>query len=86
MRATGTTKDEVHDRTGWRRICVCRSYPTSNWERLEEEGGDADVLVARSAISSFTRRVSTVIGGEDTDVLELLCHQADTQTQELYYR
>ena len=36
MRAIGTTKDEVHDRTGWRRI-VCRSDPTTKWERLEEE-------------------------------------------------
>ena len=33
MRAIGTTKDEVHDRTG-RRIIVS---PTIKWERLEEE-------------------------------------------------
>ena len=39
MRAIGTTKDEVHDRTGWRRIvnCVCRSNSRIMWERLEEE-------------------------------------------------
>ena len=38
-RAIGTTKEEVHDRTGWRRIVslsICRSDPTTKWERLEE--------------------------------------------------
>ena len=48
-------------------------------------GGDADVLIATTAVSTSTRHATTVIG-EDTDVLVLLYHHADTQTQKLYYR
>ena len=37
MRAIATTKYEVHDRTGWRRIVSAAATPTTKWERLEEE-------------------------------------------------
>ena len=37
MRAIGTTSDEVHDRTGWRRIVSAAATPTTKWERLGEE-------------------------------------------------
>ena len=38
MRAIGTTKDEVHNITGWMILfSVCHSDPTIKWERLEEE-------------------------------------------------
>ena len=30
MRAIGTTKDEVHDRTGWRRIVYAAATPQSS--------------------------------------------------------
>ncbi len=33
IRAIGTTKNEVHDRTGWRRIVSA----AAKWEQLEEE-------------------------------------------------
>ena len=36
MRAIGTTKDEVHDITCWRRSTVSWTH-TTKWERLEEE-------------------------------------------------
>ena len=37
IRATGTTKDEVHDRTDWtQENCVRRGDPTM-WARLDEE-------------------------------------------------
>ncbi len=48
-------------------------------------GGDAGVLIATTAASTFTRHVATVVS-EDNDALVLLCHHADTQTHELYYR
>ena len=35
MRIIGTTKDEVHDRSGW--ACVCCSDPTTGCEWLEEQ-------------------------------------------------
>ena len=38
MRAIGTTKYEVHDKTGWRRI----SDPTIKWERLEDEDDEEE--------------------------------------------
>ena len=38
MRANGTTKYEVNERTGCiEENCVCRSDPTTKRERLEEE-------------------------------------------------
>ena len=37
MRAIGATKDEVHDRTGWRRIVSVAATPIFKWEPLEEE-------------------------------------------------
>lgn len=38
--------------------------------------GDADVLIAKTAVSSAIQRATTVIG-EDTDLLVLLCFHAD---------
>ena len=35
MITIGTTKDEVHDRTGWRELCLPQR--PHKWERLEEE-------------------------------------------------
>ena len=37
MRAIGTTKDEVHDRSGWRRIVSAAATPQPGWDQLEEE-------------------------------------------------
>ena len=37
MRAIGTTKDEVHGRTGWRRIVSVETTQKNKCERLEEE-------------------------------------------------
>ena len=39
MRVIGTTEDDVHDRTGWRRIVSDTATPIIKykWERLEEE-------------------------------------------------
>ena len=37
MRAIGTTKDEVHDRTGGRRIVSAAANPQPGWDQLEEE-------------------------------------------------
>ena len=49
MRAIGTTKDEVNDRTGcMEENCICRSDPTTKCERLEEE----EQLVIRAVCSS----------------------------------
>ena len=38
MRAIRRTEDDIHDRTGWRRIVsAVHSDPIINWEWLEEE-------------------------------------------------
>ena len=71
----------------YNRTSECTIYPSYSFcnNYCVYIGGDADVLIATTAVSTSTRHATTVIG-EDTDVLVLLCHHADTQTQKLYYR
>ena len=45
---------------------------------------DADVLIALTAVNE-ARSATTIVIGEDTDVLVLLCYHADDSTYNIYY-
>ena len=46
--------------------------------------GDADLMVVQTAIQS-TKSVTTVLVGDDTDLLVLLRHHADTSARDLFF-
>jgi len=48
-------------------------------------GGDADLLIVQTAIQS-SRSITTVIIGDDTDLLVLLCHHAEMNANELFFK
>lgn len=61
-------------------------------EQLELSGcttihveGDADLLIVQTAIQS-ARSVTTVLVGDDTDLLVLLCHHAELNANELLFK
>jgi len=61
-------------------------------ERLPQSGctvnrtaGDADLLIAQTAIQS-ARSVSTVLVGDNTDLLVLLCFCAEIDAHDLFFR
>ena len=47
--------------------------------------GDADLLIAQTAVESSRTNPTTLIG-DDTDLLVLLCHHADRTSHPLYLR
>jgi len=47
--------------------------------------GDADTLIVRTAVDS-AQLVDTVLVGDDTDLLVLLCHHAESVSKDLYFR
>ncbi|KAK6172757.1 hypothetical protein SNE40_016353 [Patella caerulea] len=47
--------------------------------------GDADLLIAQTAVNSAAKKATTVIG-EDTDLLVLLCFHADPHSHGLFLR
>ena len=53
---------------------------------IDSINGKADVVSFRSTASTILREFYDTPKDEDTDVLVLLCHHAETQTQKLYYR
>ena len=62
------------------------------YENLEHAGystrhakGDADVMIVDSAITK-ERDQTTVLIGEDTDLLVLLLYHAEMDTKELFFR
>ena len=61
-------------------------------ERLQQSectvnraAGDADLLIAQTAIQS-ARSLSTVLVGDDTDLLVLLCFYAEMDAHDLFFR
>jgi len=46
--------------------------------------GDADLMIVQMAIQS-AKSITTVLAGDDTDLLVLLCHHADTSTHDLFF-
>ena len=81
MRAIGTTKDEVHDRTGWRRIVSAAATPTTKWEQLEEEE-DSFTLGWFLTIASMCKpsdRLSSL-----SNYLFLLLSHSTEMTQQTY--
>ena len=61
-------------------------------ERLQQSGctvnraaGDAGLLIAQTAIQS-ARSLSTVLVGDDTDLLVLLCFYAEMDAHDLFFR
>ena len=47
--------------------------------------GDADLIIAQTAVKSAEEH-QTVVVGEDTDLLVLLCFYADTTHQTIFFR
>ena len=47
--------------------------------------GDADLLIVQTAIQS-SRSVTTVLVGDDTDLLVLLCHHAEMNANDLFFK
>ena len=47
--------------------------------------GDADLLIIQTAIQS-SRSITTVLVGDDTDLLVLLCHHAEMNANELFFK
>ena len=45
--------------------------------------GDADLMIIRMAIQ-FAKSITTVLVGDDTELLVLLCHHADTSAPDLF--
>ena len=45
---------------------------------------DADLLIVQTAVESV-RRASTVLVGDDTDVLILLCYYTEISAEELFF-
>ena len=59
---------------------------------LEEDGcktvhavGDADFLIMKTAIEYASSR-NTIVIGEDTDILVLLCHHADPDSYDIFFQ
>ena len=46
--------------------------------------GDADLMKVQMAVQS-AKSITTVLVGDDTDLLILLCHHADTSAQDLFF-
>ena len=64
----------------------------SLYEALQNAGcvthhsdGDADLLIVKTAIVS-ARTKTTVLAGDDTDLLVLLCYHASKEGCDLYFR
>ena len=47
--------------------------------------GVADLLIVQTAIQS-SRSITTVLVSNDTDLLVLLCHHAETNANELFFK
>ena len=47
--------------------------------------GDADLLIVKAAVES-ARTSTTVLFGDDTDLLVLLCYHASEDGYDLYFR
>ena len=45
--------------------------------------GDADLMIVQMVVQSV-KSITTVLVGDDTDLLVLLCHHADTSAQDLF--
>ena len=45
--------------------------------------GDADLMIVEMAVQS-AKSITTVLVGDDTDLLVLLCHHADTSARDLF--
>ena len=46
--------------------------------------GDADLMIVQMAIES-AKSITTVLVGDDTDLLVLLCHHANTSARDLFF-
>ena len=47
--------------------------------------GDADPMIVNSAIES-AKSINTLLVGDDTDLLILLCHHADINSDDILFR
>ena len=47
--------------------------------------GDADLLIVQTAIQS-SRSITTVLVGDDTDLLVLLCHHVEMNANEFFFK
>jgi len=47
--------------------------------------GDADAMIIDAAIKS-AKSINTVLVGDDTDLLVLLCHHADVNSNDIFFR
>ena len=45
--------------------------------------GDADLMIVQMAVQS-AKSITAVLVGDDTDLLVLLCHHADTSARDLF--
>ena len=61
-------------------ISMISEYLTKNRCREYQEKGDADLLIVLTAVQSASS-ISTVLVGDDTDLLILLCYHAQTSSQ-----
>jgi len=65
-------------------LCLLSSYLERAGCSKTQASGDADVLIVQTAIRS-SMSVDTVLVGDDTDLLVLLLHHADTAGNALYF-
>jgi len=52
---------------------------------VHHASGDADLLIVQKAVES-ARRVNTVLVGDDTDLLVLLCYHASVDSHIIYFK
>ena len=64
--------------------CYSAIYQKVAVARLQAEG-DADVLIVKTAIDSAVTH-PTVLVGDDTDPLVLLCYHTKAEGKDLYFR
>ena len=66
-------------------ICLLRNKLQQSGCSTIHAEGDADLLIVQTAIQS-SRSITTVLVGDDTDLLVLLCHHAEMNTNELFFK
>ena len=66
-------------------LCILSSYLEKAGCSTIQSKGDADVLIVQTAVQS-SKSVTTVLVGDDTDLLVLLLHHVDTNANALYFR
>ena len=64
---------------------VSEKFQQHGFQTIHAEG-DADLFICQTAVDSASRHTTTLIIGDDTDLLVLLCFHANPNSFNLYFR